>query len=59
MRPLLPPAILLEELPRDASTAASVLASRKAIAGALKGTSDRLVVFAGARRDLAELIMSS
>ena len=47
MRPLLPPACLLEELPREKAGAELVLQSRSAIGQILSGASDRLVVLAG------------
>ena len=47
VRPLLPPACLLEELPREKAGAELVLQSRSAIGHILSGASDRLVVLAG------------
>ena len=47
VRPLLPPACLLEELPREKAGAELVLQSRSAIGQILSGQSDRLLVLAG------------
>jgi len=47
VRPLLPPACLLEELPRDAAQASAVASARQDIAQILSGESDRIVVLAG------------
>ena len=47
VRPLLPPAILLEELQRDAMQASIVAKSRRELAAVLSNRSDRLAVFAG------------
>lgn len=47
MRPLLPPAILSEELPVTDEVAESVSAARAAIAKAITGEDDRLVVVVG------------
>ena len=47
VRPLLPPACLLEELPRSSDGALVVREARAAIAKILNGESDRLVVLAG------------
>jgi len=47
VRPLLPPAILLEELPRNAGQAEVVINTRTAISQILSGESDRLLVLAG------------
>jgi 3-deoxy-7-phosphoheptulonate synthase len=46
-RPLLPPAILMEELPADDAAAELVSASRGAIARVLAGEDDRLLVVVG------------
>ena len=46
-RPLLPPACLLEELPRTASHAQTVLDARGAISAILNGSSDRVLLLAG------------
>jgi 3-deoxy-D-arabino-heptulosonate 7-phosphate (DAHP) synthase len=47
VRPLLPPACLLEELARDKAAAQLVRAARTAVGDILSGTSDRLLVLAG------------
>jgi len=47
IRPLLPPAILLEELPLSPSGAATVLRAREAISRILNGEDDRLIVVVG------------
>src|SRR5258706_64878 len=47
VRPLIPPAILLEELPITERVSNTVSDARQAIADALKGTDPRLVVVAG------------
>jgi 3-deoxy-7-phosphoheptulonate synthase len=47
LRPLLPPAILLEEIPLDESTNTVVAESRKALAAILRGEDDRLIVITG------------
>jgi 3-deoxy-7-phosphoheptulonate synthase len=47
MQPLLPPAILMEELPLSASAAETVAAGREAVASALSGNSDRFIVVCG------------
>ena len=47
LRPLMPAAILLEEIPIAPEQAAQVEASRKAISAALRGEDDRLVVVCG------------
>ena len=47
VRPLLPPAILLEELPRDALQAGLVVSTRAAISQILSGESDRILFLAG------------
>lgn len=47
VRPLLPPACLLEELPRSSESAAVVSDAREALHAILSGQSDRLVVLAG------------
>jgi 3-deoxy-7-phosphoheptulonate synthase len=47
VRPLIPPAILLEELPITERVSNIVSDARQAIANALKGTDRRLVVIAG------------
>ncbi|HEU4371406.1 MAG TPA: 3-deoxy-7-phosphoheptulonate synthase [Methylomirabilota bacterium] len=47
IRPLLPPAILLEELPLTEAAAVTVSRSREEVAGILWGDDDRLVVIVG------------
>ncbi len=47
LRPLIPPAILIEELPLDEESSAVVADARRAIEGSLRGIDDRLVVVAG------------
>ena len=47
IRPLLPPAILLEELPLSAAAGATVLRARGAVSRILNGEDDRLVVVVG------------
>jgi 3-deoxy-7-phosphoheptulonate synthase len=47
LRPLLPPAILMEELPLSESGSAFVAASRKAIGEIVAGRNDRLLVVVG------------
>src|SRR5450432_1307167 len=47
IRPLIPPAILMENLPITERASATVAESRVAIAGALRGDDDRLVVVVG------------
>jgi 3-deoxy-7-phosphoheptulonate synthase len=47
MRPLLPPAILIEELPLSEQAAATVDAGRKESAAILSGSDDRLIVIVG------------
>src|SRR5258708_31925064 len=47
VRPLIPPAILLEELPITERVSNTVSDARQAIADALEGTDPRLVVVAG------------
>ena len=47
VRPLLPPACLLEELPRDNQAAENIIKSRTAISEILHGADDRLLVLAG------------
>lgn len=47
LRPLLPPAILLEELPITSSIAETVLSSRREVRDILSGDDDRLVVVVG------------
>ncbi|MBC8133614.1 MAG: 3-deoxy-7-phosphoheptulonate synthase, partial [Deltaproteobacteria bacterium] len=47
IRPLIPPAILMENLPITERASATVSEGRKAIAGALRGDDDRLVVVVG------------
>jgi 3-deoxy-7-phosphoheptulonate synthase len=47
IRPLVPPAILLEELPLPASGAVTVLTAREEIAAILRGGDDRLIVVVG------------
>src|SRR5262245_36457949 len=47
LRPLLPPAILMEELALDADQATRVATARDEIAGIIEGRDDRLVVVVG------------
>jgi 3-deoxy-7-phosphoheptulonate synthase len=47
LRPLLPPAILLEEIPVSAEAAATVTAARQQIAAIIAGQDDRLLVVVG------------
>ena len=47
LRPLLPPAILMEELPASERVCATIAQARTAIASVLHGQDDRLVVIAG------------
>lgn len=47
IRPLLPPAILLEELPLSEAAAVTVSRGREEVARILRGEDDRLVVIAG------------
>jgi 3-deoxy-7-phosphoheptulonate synthase len=47
LRPLLPPAILMEEVPLDEAQAASVAAARDAVGHIIEGQDDRLVVVVG------------
>src|SRR3954452_3051476 len=47
VRPLIPPAILLEEIPVSERASNVVVNTRRAIADALKGRDDRLVVIVG------------
>ncbi|HMC78781.1 MAG TPA: 3-deoxy-7-phosphoheptulonate synthase, partial [Vicinamibacterales bacterium] len=47
VRPLIPPAILLEEIPLTDRASNIVSNTRLAVAGAVKGTDPRLVVIAG------------
>src|SRR3954451_6205055 len=47
VRPLIPPAILLEEIPVSERASHVVVNTRRAIADALKGRDDRLVVIVG------------
>ena len=47
VRPLLPPACLLEELPRDNTQAQVVLEARAAIGEIFSGASDRMLILAG------------
>src|SRR5437879_7176434 len=47
LRPLLPPAILMEEIPLDESGTAFVAEARSAVAGVLHGQDDRLLVVVG------------
>src|SRR6266568_3042237 len=47
LRPLLPPAILMEEIPLDEPGAAFVAEARSAVAGVLHGQDDRLLVVVG------------
>ncbi len=64
LRPLIPAAILLEEIPLDTSGAALVAKARADVAAALRGDDDRLVVVVGpcsihdvqAARDYARLL---
>jgi 3-deoxy-7-phosphoheptulonate synthase len=46
-RPLVPPAILLEELPLTDQSAATVVRGREEVAGILRGADDRLLVVVG------------
>jgi 3-deoxy-7-phosphoheptulonate synthase len=47
LRPLIPPAILMEELPVTSQMAATVAAARKKVADCVNGDSDKLVVVVG------------
>ena len=47
LRPLLPPAILLEELPLDTAAAETVALSRESAAAIIAGRDDRLLVIVG------------
>jgi 3-deoxy-7-phosphoheptulonate synthase len=47
IRPLIPPAILIESLPLTETASATVAESREVVAGALSGQNDRLVVVVG------------
>lgn len=47
IRPLIPPACLLEELPTPDATSAFVAASRKAVSDIVKGKDDRLLAIVG------------
>jgi 3-deoxy-7-phosphoheptulonate synthase len=47
MKPLIPPAILLEELPADEVMAAQVAGAREAVSGICTGSDPRLLVVAG------------
>jgi len=47
LKPLIPPAILLEEMPTDDQMARHVSASREAVTHAVKGMGQRLLVVAG------------
>jgi 3-deoxy-7-phosphoheptulonate synthase len=47
LRPLLPPAILMEEIPLDEAQSASVATARSAAADILEGRNDRLLVVVG------------
>src|SRR6266404_7101327 len=47
LRPLLPPAILMEEVPVDEAGTAFIAETRGAVAGALHGQDDRLLVVVG------------
>ena len=47
LRPLIPPAILMEELPLSKEMTGTVASSRKAVAECLNGESDKLVVVVG------------
>ena len=47
LRPLIPPAILMEELPLDDERSEVVARGREAVAAALRGEDDRLVVVTG------------
>ncbi|MBX3112570.1 MAG: 3-deoxy-7-phosphoheptulonate synthase [Fimbriimonadaceae bacterium] len=46
-RPLLPPAILIEEVPQGASAAETVASSRESLRDILLGVDDRIAVFVG------------
>ena len=47
IRPLIPPAILIEELPITAGAASTVAATRAAVAAVLRGDDPRLVAIVG------------
>ncbi len=47
LRPLLPPAILLEELPVSETASTTVALGRQSVAGSLRGSDDRLVAVVG------------
>ncbi|NRA37684.1 MAG: 3-deoxy-7-phosphoheptulonate synthase [Planctomycetes bacterium] len=47
IKPLIPPAILMEEIPMSESAAQTVACTRESASAALKGTDDRLVVVVG------------
>ncbi len=47
LRPLLPPAILMEEIPLTDQASATVALGRTAVAAALNGSNDRLIVVIG------------
>jgi 3-deoxy-7-phosphoheptulonate synthase len=47
LRPLIPPAILMEELPLGEAETASVAAARAAVGAVVDGTDDRLLVIVG------------
>src|SRR3954451_5734871 len=47
LRPLLPPAILMEEIPLDEEQSSAVAAARRAAGNILEGTDDRLLVVVG------------
>ncbi len=47
LRPLLPPAILMEELPLSDQASATVALARQAVAAVVRGDDDRLVVVVG------------
>src|SRR6266403_4377581 len=49
IRPLVPPAILMEDLPLSEAASTTVAENREAIAGCLRGRDDRLVVVVGPR----------
>lgn len=47
IRPLIPPAVLIEELPLTEAAAASIYLARRAVTDVLRGTDDRLLVVVG------------
>jgi 3-deoxy-7-phosphoheptulonate synthase len=47
LRPLLPPAILMEEIPADAEACRVVASARREVAAVVRGQDDRLVVVVG------------